>query len=111
MRRARAKRRRQRGDVGSVADVERAVDAGDFACYEVDVVVNNAGIMIFKSIQEHSQADILKVLRVDFLGVFWFTEQVLRKCGRASIVNVSSIDAIETTPPPPTPRRRRRRCR
>ena len=55
--------------------------------------------MIFKSIEEHSEADNLKVLRVDFLGAFWFTQQVLRKCRPgASIVNVSSIHAVETTP-------------
>ena len=86
-------------DVGIAADVERAVDAAIARYGRLDVVVNNAGIMIFKSIEEHSEADILRVLRVDFLGAFWFTQQVLRKCRRgASIVNVSSIHAVETTP-------------
>ena len=65
----------------------------------LDVVVNNAGIMIFKPIEEHSEADILNVLRVDFLGAFWFTKQAFLKCRPGSaIVNVSSIHAVETTP-------------
>ena len=40
------------------------------------------------------------MLRVDFLGAFWFTKQALpAHAGRArAIVNVSSIHAVETTP-------------
>ena len=86
-------------DVGVEADVERTVDAAIARWSRLDVVVNNAGIMIFKPIEAHTEADILNVLRVDFLGAFWFTKQALLKCRRgAAIVNVSSIHAIETTP-------------
>ncbi|HEX2543068.1 MAG TPA: SDR family oxidoreductase [Caldimonas sp.] len=86
-------------DVGVESDVERAVDAAIARYGRLDVVVNNAGIMIFKPIEEHSEADILNVLRVDFLGAFWFTKQAFLRCRPgASIVNVASIHAIETTP-------------
>jgi NAD(P)-dependent dehydrogenase (short-subunit alcohol dehydrogenase family) len=64
-----------------------------------DVLVNNAGVMIFKPLQEHTEDDWLKVLRVDLLGAFFFTKQAfgtMRSGG--SIVNVSSIHAEETTP-------------
>ena len=65
----------------------------------LDVVVNNAGVMIFKSLEEHTQDDWLKVLSVDLLGAFFFTKQAFltMKQGGA-IVNVSSIHAVETTP-------------
>lgn len=65
----------------------------------LDVVVNNAGLMIFKPLDEHQESDWLKILRVDLLGAFFFTKQafLIMKPGGA-IVNVSSIHAIETTP-------------
>jgi NAD(P)-dependent dehydrogenase (short-subunit alcohol dehydrogenase family) len=88
-----------RCDVASESDVTAVVDGvlGRFG--RLDVVVNNAGTMIFKPIEAHDEADLLRVLRVDFLGAFWFVKQVFLK-GRsgAAIVNVSSIHAIETTP-------------
>lgn len=65
----------------------------------LDIVVNNAGLMIFKSLEEHDESDWFKVLRVDLLGAFFFIKQAFltMKSGGA-IVNVSSIHAIETTP-------------
>ena len=64
-----------------------------------DVLVNNAGLMVFKPLEAHTEDDWLKVLRVDLLGAFFFTKQAflhMRPGGR--IVNVSSIHAVETTP-------------
>jgi NAD(P)-dependent dehydrogenase (short-subunit alcohol dehydrogenase family) len=88
-----------RCDVASESEVAGVVDQvlGRFG--RLDIVVNNAGTMIFKPIEAHSEADLLRVLRVDFLGAFWFVKQVFLK-GRpgAAIVNVSSIHAVETTP-------------
>ncbi len=65
----------------------------------IDVVVNNAGLMVFKPIVDLSSEDFLKILNVDLLGAFYFTKQAFRqmKPGGA-IVNVSSIHAIETEP-------------
>lgn len=86
-------------DVADEADVARTVDAAIAAFGRLDVVVNNAGVMIFKPIEAHTEADLLGVMRVDFFGAFWFTKQVFLKCRPgAAIVNVSSIHAVETTP-------------
>jgi meso-butanediol dehydrogenase/(S,S)-butanediol dehydrogenase/diacetyl reductase len=64
-----------------------------------DVLVNNAGLMIFKPLEEQTSEDWLKVLSVDLMGSFYFTKQAfLHMAGGGSIVNVSSIHAIETTP-------------
>lgn len=65
----------------------------------LDVVVNNAGLMIFKPLEQHDESDWLKILHVDLLGAFFFTKQAfLRMKPGGAIVNVSSIHAVETTP-------------
>jgi NAD(P)-dependent dehydrogenase (short-subunit alcohol dehydrogenase family) len=90
---------------GSVCDVskEDQVKATVQSTLEkfgrLDVVVNNAGVMIFKPLEEHTEDDWMKILHVDLMGAFFFTKQAFltMKPGGA-IVNVSSIHARETTP-------------
>jgi NAD(P)-dependent dehydrogenase (short-subunit alcohol dehydrogenase family) len=86
-------------DVASERAVAQLVDG----CLErhgrLDVVVNNAGVMIFRPIEEHTEADVERVLGVDFLGAFWLTKHAFRACKPgAAVVNVSSIHAVQTTP-------------
>lgn len=65
----------------------------------LDVVVNNAGLMVFKPIVEQNGEDFLKILNVDLLGAFYFTKQAfLRMKPGGTIVNVSSVHAVETEP-------------
>ena len=65
----------------------------------LDVVVNNAGVMTFKPIEDLSRADWLEVLEVDLFGAFYFTKQAFRRMQPGgSIVNVASIHALMTTP-------------
>jgi glucose 1-dehydrogenase len=65
----------------------------------VDSVVNNAGLMIFKPLEQHTHEDWTRILSVDLLGAFFFTRQAFLHMSRGgSIINVSSIHAVETTP-------------
>jgi len=65
----------------------------------VDIIVNNAGLMIFKKIEEQTGDDWLKILSVDLLGAFFFTKHAfLNMKNGGCIVNVSSVHSIETTP-------------
>lgn len=65
----------------------------------LDYVVNNAGVMVFKPLQDLSTEDWMKVLQVDLMGAFYFTREAFRTMkGGGAIVNVSSIHAEETTP-------------
>ena|SRR5436190_5442189 len=86
-------------DVASEVDVTRVVDTAFERWGRLDAIANNAGTMIFKPVEAHDEADLLRVMRVDFFGAFWFVKQAFLKCRPgASIVNVSSIHAVETTP-------------
>lgn len=88
-----------RCDVSSEADVEATVKGTVERFSRLDVIVNNAGLMVFKALEEHTVADWLRVLQVDLLGAFLFTKHAWTLLPRgAAIVNVSSIHAIETTP-------------
>lgn len=86
-------------DVSVEAEVARTVQHTVATFGRLDVVVNNAGLMTFKPLEEQTEDDWLKVLRVDLLGAFFFTKHAFlaMKSGGA-IVNVSSIHAEETTP-------------
>ena len=91
--------------VGIACDVsnESAVTSCVARAFEhfgrLDVVVNNAGLMVFKPIVEQNGDDFLKILNVDLLGAFYFTKQAFLKMRPgSSIVNVSSVHAVETEP-------------
>lgn len=86
-------------DVSSEREVERTVDEvlHRFGCF--DVVVNNAGMMLFKRLEEFTFEQWQQVFAVDFFGAVFFTRQaMLRMKSGGAIVNVSSIHAEMTTP-------------
>ncbi len=86
-------------DVSKEAEVRKCVSFALEKTGRWDAVVNNAGLMVFKPLEEHTAEDWWRVLNVDLLGAFFFTrEAFLRMEGGGAIVNVSSIHAIETTP-------------
>jgi len=65
----------------------------------LDVIVNNAGLMVFKPIAEMTGADWYPVLNVDLLGAFYFIKEAFLHMGAGgAVVNVSSIHAEETEP-------------
>src|SRR5436190_18445469 len=86
-------------DVGDERQVEATVAAALTRLGRLNIIVNNAGLMVFKPLEEQTTKDWERVLRVDLLGAFYFTRQAFLHMARGgSIVNVSSIHAIETTP-------------
>lgn len=85
-------------DVGVEEQVESVVTRTIDRFGRLDVIVNNAGVMIFKPLLELTHADWMKVLTVDLVGAFFFLKHGLphMKSGGA-VVNVSSVHAVETT--------------
>lgn len=86
-------------DVSNESQVEATVAETLRQFGSLDVVVNNAGLMIFKPLEEQTAEDWRRVLSVDLLGAFFFTKQAFLHMRRGgAIINVSSIHAVETTP-------------
>lgn len=86
-------------DVSNEEQVKSTVGGAIDKFGRLDVIVNNAGLMVFKPLEQQTEEDWLKVLRVDLLGAFFFLKQAfLRMQSGGSVVNVSSIHAEETTP-------------
>ncbi|UOR07364.1 SDR family oxidoreductase [Hymenobacter aerilatus] len=86
-------------DVAREKKVEATVASALKHFGRLDVIVNNAGLMDFKPLEELTGDDWMRVLSVDLLGTFYFTKQAfLHMPEGGTIVNVSSIHAIETSP-------------
>jgi NAD(P)-dependent dehydrogenase (short-subunit alcohol dehydrogenase family) len=86
-------------DVSKEDQVIAAVQATQGRFGGWDIMVNNAGLMEFKPLEEQSGEDWLGVLNVDLMGAFYFIKQAFltMKPGGA-VVNISSIHAVETEP-------------
>lgn len=86
-------------DVSNEKQVEATVKSTFDKFGRLDVVVNNAGLMQFKALDELTGDDWLRILNVDLMGAFYFTKQAfLTMKPGGCIVNVSSIHAVETEP-------------
>lgn len=89
----------QQCDVSDEKQVESTVKAAVDHFGSVDIIVNNAGLMIFKKLEEHTAEDWFRILNVDLIGAFYFTKYAfLHMKNGGAIINISSIHAIETTP-------------
>jgi NAD(P)-dependent dehydrogenase (short-subunit alcohol dehydrogenase family) len=88
-----------RCDVSVEADVVGAVDTAVQRFGSIDIIVNNAGMMVFKPIEAQTGEDWMRILGVDLVGAFYFIKQAfLRMPAGGAIVNISSVHAIETEP-------------
>jgi NAD(P)-dependent dehydrogenase (short-subunit alcohol dehydrogenase family) len=86
-------------DVGDEAQVAACAEMALQRFGRLDVVVNNAGLMTFKTLAEWTAEDWLKVLRVDLLGAAFCTRQMFLHAGPAggAIVNIASVHAERTS--------------
>lgn len=85
-------------DVSREGDVAAAVKAAMTHFGKLDVLINVAGYMAFKLLQDFSGDEWRRLMDVNFMGAVYFTQAAFRvmKPGSA-IVNISSIHAFQTT--------------
>lgn len=83
-------------DVSKPAEIAAAVAAAD-AFGGIDIMVNNAGIVVVGDILEYTEEQYDRQMNVNAKGAFFGTQAAGRKMvesGKGSIVNVSSIAGI-----------------
>lgn len=81
-------------DVGDAAAVGTAVEALTAALGPIDVLVNNAGVLIARPVEELSLEDWDLTMRTNLRGLFLATRAVLpgmRARRRGTVVNVASL--------------------
>lgn len=85
-------------DVTDEASWKAVLETAVNAFGPVDVLVNNAGVLLFRTIAETEKVDFQRVLDVNLLGTFLGTRLVgahMLARGRGSIINISSVDGMK----------------
>lgn len=87
-----------RHDVSDEHSWQRVIDETVKAFGHIDVLVNNAGVLLFRTLAETSKADFERVVGINLTGTFLGVKMVgahLIAQGRGSIINVSSVDGMK----------------
>ena len=89
-------------DVSNAADVDSAVRRAESMLGPIDLLVNNAGIVVIKPYVEHTDDDLDRQLAVNLRGTHLFMSRVVpgmveRQSG--AVVNIASAAAINYTVP------------
>jgi len=90
------------GDVTDEASIEAAMDkiAEKFG-HSPDVLVNNAGVVRFGDLLEHSAEDFRFVIDVNLVGAFIVSKSVAKRMverKEGAIVNITSLNALAPSP-------------
>ena len=84
-------------DVSSEAEVQRMVNKAVARWGRIDVLFNNAGVLLVKSVEQMTEAEWDHVLAVNVKGAFFAVKHVvphMRRTGGGSILNTGSIASL-----------------
>ena len=84
-------------DVTQESDWDAAVAAVEAWAGPVDVLVNNAGIIIYGGVEQQTPEEFRKMLEVNVVGAFIGMHRILpgmRARGRGAVVNIASVSGV-----------------
>ncbi|MEZ5144055.1 MAG: glucose 1-dehydrogenase [Acidimicrobiales bacterium] len=90
-----------RHDVTDEAGWVEALETAEGAFGGLDVLVNNAGVVSFGSVQDVDPAEFRRIIEINLVGCFLgihAAAPLLGRRGGGSIVNISSVSGITATP-------------
>ena len=85
-------------DVTERASIEHAIATIEDALGPINLLINNAGVAVSKSVLEQTEADWDKVVGTNLKGAFFVAQAVARRMverGGGNIVNVASVLALD----------------
>lgn len=88
-------------DVSNAENWKEVVEKTEEKFGNITVLVNNAGVGIFKPLEELTEKDFRLTFEVDELGVFLGMKTVvpsMKQAGVGSIINISSVDGLVSAP-------------
>lgn len=88
-------------DVQDSASVSAAVDAVIQKQGRIDVLINNAGMGYARSLEQADEADVQRVLDINYMGVVRCTKAVIphmRKARAGHVINISSVGGLVGQP-------------
>jgi NAD(P)-dependent dehydrogenase (short-subunit alcohol dehydrogenase family) len=84
-------------DVSSEADVQRMVNKAVARWGRIDILFNNAGVLLVKPVEQMTEAEWDHVMAVNVKGAFFAVKHVvphLRRTGGGTILNTGSIASL-----------------
>lgn len=88
-------------DVQDTASVEAAVEQIIADEGRIDVLINNAGMGYARSLEQADEADIARILDINYMGVVRCTKAVMphmRKARSGHVINISSVGGLVGQP-------------
>ena len=88
-------------DVRDYSEVKALLSKATQAFHRVDIMVNNAGIGIFSSVEEMSPEEFRSVIETNLFGVFYCCHEaipIMKKAGGGYIINISSLAGANAHP-------------
>jgi NAD(P)-dependent dehydrogenase (short-subunit alcohol dehydrogenase family) len=89
-----------RADVGVEKDVAEAFQQIAASLKQIDILINNAGVELYKDFLQFESAEWDRQLAVNLNSVYYCSKQAIPfmiRSGEGSIVNLSSVQALATT--------------